>query len=318
MRRSLAVLVIALCAIPLFAVNINDTRLLTDPAISSDHIAFAYANDLWVANLDGSNVRRLTSHPGVESGPRFSPDGSMIAFTGRYEGNTDVYVVPTAGGVPKRLTWHPLPDIVLGFTPDGQSILYSSPREVYTRRFTQLFTVPLTGGEPTKLSIPNAAKATYSADGGKIVYQPIGDAFQEWKRYRGGQVARLMIFDVATNAVEQIPQPATRSNDTDPMWIGDRVYFRSDRSGEFNLYSYDPKTKQVEQLTRYSDWPVMKATAGAGRIIYERGGYLALFDPAARKDTRLKIGVSADLAVHLCGRAIPGGRLEGESLAHLS
>ena len=295
MRKLACVLITVLCALPAFAVNITDTRLLTDPAISKDHIAFAYANDLWVANLDGSNVRRLTSHPGVESGPRFSPDGSMIAFTGRYEGNIDVYVVPTTGGVPKRLTWHPLPDIVLGFTPDGQSILFSSPREVYTRRFTQLFTVPVAGGEPTKLPIPNAAKATYSTDGKKIVYQPIGDAFLEWKRYRGGQNSRLMIFDVASYAVEQIPQPASRCNDTDPMWIGDKVYFRSDRSGEFNLYSYDPKSKQVEQLTKYTDWPVMKASSGAGLIAYERSGYIALYDPASRKDGRLKIGVAADL-----------------------
>ena len=295
MKRILAAVAAAFCCMSTYAVNINDTRLLTDPAVSNDHIAFAYANDLWVANLDGTNVRRLTSHPGVESGPRFSPDGSTIAFTGRYDGNVDVYVVPTAGGVPKRLTFHPLPDIALGFAPDGQSVLFSSPREVYTRRYTQLFTVPVTGGAVTKLPIPNAAKATYSADGKKIVYQPIGDAFNEWKRYRGGQVARLLIFDTATNAVEQISQPATRCNDTDPMWIGDKVYFRSDRSGEFNLYSYDPTTKQVEQLTRYGDWPVVKATAGAGRIIFERGGYLSFFDPATRKDSRLKIGVSADL-----------------------
>ncbi|HEX9407714.1 MAG TPA: PDZ domain-containing protein, partial [Thermoanaerobaculia bacterium] len=296
MKNHFAALLTVMCAVSLSAVNITDTRLLTDPAISNDHIAFAYANDLWVANLDGTNVRRLTSHPGVESGPRFSPDGSMIAFTGRYDGNIDVYVVPTAGGVPKRLTWHPLPDIAFGFTPDGQSVLFSSPREVYTRRFTQLFTVPVAGGAVTKLLIPNASKATYSPDGKKIVYQPIGDAFLEWKRYRGGQAARLMLFDVATNAVEQIPQPAARSNDTDPMWLGDKVVFRSDRSGEFNLFSYDSKTKQVEQLTRFTDWPVIKASAGGGRIICERGGYLSLFDPATRKDSRLKIGVSADLA----------------------
>jgi len=295
MKRIVTAMLASLCCISLFAIDINDTRLLTDPAVSKDHIAFAYANDLWVANLDGSNVRRLTSHPGLESGPRFSPDGSTIAFTGRYDGNVDVYVVPTAGGVPKRLTWHPLNDVVLGFTPDGSSVFFSSPREVYTRRFLQLFTVPVVGGSVTKLPIPNAAKATYSSDGKKIVYQPIGDAFTEWKRYRGGQVSRLMIFDTTSNAVEQIPQPAARCNDTDPMWIGDKVYFRSDRSGEFNLYAYDTKSKQVEQLTRYSDWPVMKASAGAGRIIFERGGYLSLFDPTTRKDARLKIGVSADL-----------------------
>src|SRR5947199_8315836 len=276
-------------------VNITDTRLLTDPAISRDHIAFAYANDLWVANLDGSNVRRLTSHPGIESGPRFSPDGSMIAFTGRYDGNTDVYVVPTAGGVPKRLTWHPNNDIVLGFTPDGQNVLFSSPREVYTRRFLQLFTVPATGGLATKLAIPNATKATYSADGKKIVYQPIGDAFIEWKHYRGGQAARLMIFDTATNAVQQIPQPAGRSNDTDPMWVGDKIYFRSDRAGEFNLFSYDAATKQVAQLTKFSDCPILGATAGSGKIIFERGGYLSVLDPRSGSDNRLKIGVAADL-----------------------
>ncbi|HEX9501920.1 MAG TPA: peptidase S41, partial [Thermoanaerobaculia bacterium] len=295
MKRIFSAIAIALCAISVFAVDINDTRLLSDPAVSKDRIAFAYANDLWVANLDGTNVRRLTSHPGIESGPRFSPDGSMIAFTGRYDGNTDVYVVPTAGGVPKRLTWHPNNDIVLGFTPDGQNVLFSSPREVYTRRYTQLFTVPVTGGLATKLPIPNAAKATYSPDGKKIVYQPIGDAFVEWKHYRGGQAARLMIFDTATNAVEQIPQPATRSNDTDPMWVGDKVYFRSDRAGEFNLFSYDSATKQVAQLTKFSDWPILAATAGSGKIIFERGGYLSLLDPRSGGHNRLKIGVAADL-----------------------
>ncbi|PYQ50602.1 MAG: peptidase S41, partial [Acidobacteria bacterium] len=295
MKRMFTAIAVALCAVSAVAIDINDTRLLSDPAVSRDHIAFAYANDLWVANLDGSDVKRLTSHPGIESGPKFSPDGSMIAFTGRYDGNTDVYVVPTAGGVPKRLTWHPNNDIVLGFTPDGQNVLFSSPREVYTRRFTQLFTVPVNGGLATKLPIPNAAKATYSADGKKIVYQPIGDAFIEWKRYRGGQAARLMLFDVATNAVEQIPQPATRSNDTDPMWIGDKVYFRSDRSGEFNLYSYDPATSQVTQLTNYSDWPILGASAGSGKVVYERGGYLSMFDPSTHADNRLKVGVAADL-----------------------
>ena len=117
-------------------------------------MAFAYANDLWVAGTDGSGVRRLTSHPGVEAGPRFSPDGALLAFTGRYEGNTDVYVVPAAGGVPKRLTYHPGDDRALGFTPDGKAVLFSSGREVYTGRYTQLFTVPVEGGFPTRLPDP--------------------------------------------------------------------------------------------------------------------------------------------------------------------
>ena len=147
------------------AVDLADTRLVADPATSGSLVAFAYANDVWVAGSDGSGVRRLTSHPGAEWGPRFSPDGRLVAFTGRYEGNTDVYVVAAAGGVPRRLTYHPGNDVALGFTPDGQSVLFSSPREVYTTRYTQLFSVPVEGGFPTKLKIPNASKAAISPDG---------------------------------------------------------------------------------------------------------------------------------------------------------
>ncbi|HEX9163113.1 MAG TPA: PDZ domain-containing protein [Thermoanaerobaculia bacterium] len=287
--------VMLLLATPLFAVNINDTRLLTDPAISQNEIAFAYANDLWIANADGSAVRRLTSHPGVESGPHFSPDGSLIAFTGQYEGNTDVYVVPSSGGVPKRLTYHPAADVALGFTPDGGAVLFSSPREVFTRRYLQLFTVPVNGGPVTKLPIPHAAKATFSPDGKKLVYLPVGEAFKEWKHYRGGTASRLMVFDMSTFAVEQIPQPPARCNDTDPMWIGDRVYFRSDRNGEFNVFSYDPRTKQVAQLTSFSDFPVLNATSGGGRMVFEQAGYLHLLDPVTKRTARLKVGVAADL-----------------------
>src|SRR5437588_12344954 len=127
MRQTLAFLATLLLTTPVLAVDIHDTRLLSEPAVSADRIAFAYANDLWVANLDGSGVRRLTSHPGIEAGPHFSPDGSLIAFTGSYEGNADVYVVAAEGGVPKRLTWHPKADVALGFTPDGKSVLFSPP-----------------------------------------------------------------------------------------------------------------------------------------------------------------------------------------------
>ncbi|HSP33042.1 MAG TPA: DPP IV N-terminal domain-containing protein, partial [Thermoanaerobaculia bacterium] len=250
---------------------------------------------LWTANADGTNVQRLTSHPGVEYGPTFSPDGALIAFTGNSDGNTDVFVVPATGGVPKRLTFHPGADVALGFTPDGQSVLFSSPREVHTRRYLQLFTIPAGGGTPTKLPIPHAVKAAFSPDGTKIVYLPIGEAFREWKHYRGGTASRLMVFDMATYATEQIPQPAARANDTDPVWIGDRVYFRSDRSGEFNVFSYDTKTNQVAQLTSFNDFPVLSLGSGNGRLIIEQAGYLHLLDPSTSKTSRLKVGVAADL-----------------------
>jgi tricorn protease len=290
-----ALLAILLLATPVFAVDIHDTRLLSQPAISENRVAFSYANDLWVANLDGTNVHRLTSHPGVEGNPRFSPDGKWIAFSGEYDGNVDVYIISAEGGEPRRLTWHPGPDVPAGFTPDGSAVLFTSPRQVYTPRFLQLFTVPVGGGMATKLPIPNAAEATYSSDGSHLVYQPIGDAFTEWKHYRGGQVSRLMLFDNKSYAVDQIPQPKGRSNDHCPMSIGDRVYFLSDRNGEFNLYSFDPKSKDVKQLTHYADFPILDATAGGGKIVFEQGGYLHTFDPATAKSTRLKIGVPADL-----------------------
>ncbi|MGZ7040884.1 MAG: S41 family peptidase, partial [Thermoanaerobaculia bacterium] len=295
MKRAVFLLALA-AALPLRAVDINDTRLLNTPAVSANAIAFSYANDIWTANLDGTGVRHLTTHPGVETGPRFSPDGSMIAFTGQYEGNTDVYVVPTAGGVPTRLTWHPANDVVQGFTPDGKSILFSSPREVFSNRYQQLFTVPVTGGAVTKLPIPNAAKASYSPDGRTIAYVPLGEPTRQWKHYRGGSAARILLFDTTTYAVEQVPQPATFANDTDPSWIGDKLYFRSDRDGEYNLYSFDRKTKQVSRLTNYTDFPVSYVSAQEGKVAFEQAGYLHLFDAATSRDQRLKIGVAADLA----------------------
>jgi tricorn protease len=295
LQATFLILFLGRLAPSLWSIDIHATRMLSDPAVSQDHIAFAYANDLWVANLDGSGVRRLTSHPGVESGPHFSPDGAWIAFTGQYDGNTDVYVVSTEGGEPRRLTWHPLDDIALGFTPDGGSVLFSSPAQVHTARYVQLFTVPRDGGEPTNLPIPHAWKAAYSPDGARIVYSPLLERFKQWKHYRGGTCSELIIFNMKDYSIEHIPQPAGRCNDADPMWMGDKIYFRSDRQGEFNLFSFDPTTKQIQQLTEHKDFPILAASGGAGRIIYEQAGYLHLYSVADHHANRLKIGVATDL-----------------------
>jgi tricorn protease len=275
-------------------VDVTDTRLLEQPALSADHVAFIYAGDLWAASHDGSNVRRLTTDSGVESNPAFSPDGRRIAFSAQYEGNTDVYLVPVEGGVPTRLTWHPGADLVQAFTTDGSAVLFTSQRSVFTTRYTQLFTVPLTGGMPELVPIPNVAEAV-QGPGGRIAYNPIAGRYQQWKAYRGGTVSRIWIYDPTGKELEKVPQPATRSNDTDPMWIGNSVYFRSDRSGEFNIFSYDPLTKAVRRVTQYDDFPILNASAGGGKIVFEQAGYLHLFDPATSRSTRLKIGVAADL-----------------------
>jgi tricorn protease len=287
--------------------DVRDTRFLHQPAVSGKHIAFVYADDLWLADIDGKNVRRLTSDIGVESHPVFSPDGKTLAFSAQYDGNTDVYTLPIEGGQPKRLTWHPGADLVRGFTPDGKAVVFSSARHVFTGRYTQLFTVPLTGGMPEQLPIPHGVQASFSPDGTRIAYTPLSDRSTQWKHYRGGTHSRIWIYQRSDHAVETIPQPKGRCNDLDPQWVGDTVYFRSDRNGEYNLFGYDTKSKKVRQLTKHADFPILNVGAGGGNLIYEQAGYLHLFDPDKAESKRLKVGVATDL-VELRPRFVKGAK----------
>ncbi|UCG27497.1 MAG: PD40 domain-containing protein [Bacteroidales bacterium] len=288
-------------------INTEDTKLLSQPAVSQNHIAFVYAGDLWIADQSGKNPHRLTSDEGVESEPFFSPDGQLVAFSAQYDGNTDVFIVPVTGGIPKRLTWHPGTDLVRGFTPDGKSVLFISSRHDYSGRYTQLFTISLEGGFPVQLKIPNAYKASYSPDGTQMAYTPLREVFLQWKNYRGGSVATIRIIRFSDFAVEIIPQPEGRCNDTDPMWIGDKIYFRSDRNGEFNIFSFDPMSQNIRQITTHEDFPVLNVSAGSGRIIYEQAGYLHLLDLSDNRSQRLQIGVAADL-LELRPRYVKGTR----------
>src|SRR5262249_25847721 len=160
--------------------------------------------------------------------------------------------------------------IVRGFTADGKAVLFSSPRHVFTNRYLQLFNVPLGGGQPTQLPIPNGVEASYSSDGQYLAYTPLADRSQQWKNYRGGTASRIWIFRFADQHVDQIPQPSGRCNDTEPRWLNDMVYFRSDRNGEFNLFSFDPKSKEVKQLTRFTDFPVIALNTGGGNLVFEQ------------------------------------------------
>ena len=275
----------------------SDTRMLTEPALSATHLAFIYAGDVWLANPDGGAPRRLTSDPGEKSNPQFSPDGKLIAYSAQVDGNTDVYLLPIEGGVPKRLTYHPGADVVQGFAPDGKSVMFTSPRAAFNNRYRKLFTVPVTGGVETQLEVPNAARAAWSPDGKSIAYNPFSPAFLQWKHYRGGTNSILWLFNRGDKSVVKIPQPATHSNDVDPMWIGDTVYFRSDRDGEFNLYAYDVKSKAVRALTKHTDFPVLNASASGNGIVYEQAGYLHALDPGSGQARKLTIGVSSDLGM---------------------
>ncbi len=306
---SLGLLVIMFLSAGAFLAGIDakDTVFLSQPAISERRLAFTYAGDLWVADIDGKNPRKITSDLGLESNPVFSPDGKWIAFSAQYEGNTDVYIVSAEGGIPRRLTWHPYVDQVQGFTPDGKSVVFTSARYSFARAWNHLFTIPVEGGFPEQLEIPYVFRAAFSPDGDRIAYNPLADAFLQWKNYRGGQASTILIYKRSDHSLEKIPQPEGRSNDVNPMWIGDKIYFRSDRNGEFNLFSYDHQTKKIEQLTHHEDFPVLSASAGAGKIIYEQGGHLHLFDPQTKKSSRLVIGVAADL-LELRERFVKGAR----------
>ncbi|MDJ0837024.1 MAG: PDZ domain-containing protein [Acidobacteriota bacterium] len=276
--------------------QIADTLMLSEPAISKTHIAFTYAGDIWVADRDGRHPRRLTSHIGREDYPAFSPDGRHLVFSGEYDGNVDVYIVPVTGGNPRRLTRHPKPDRAMGFTPDGKQVLLGSARLSFApREISRLFLVSTGGGLPQPLPMPTANLGAFDRTGRRIAYTPLQEAYAQWKNYRGGRISRIWIVRPGQDTWVEIPKPEGGCNDNHPMWIGGKVYFTSDRAGEFNLFRFDPRSKQVDQLTRFDDYPVLNPSSGDGKIIYEQAGYLRLLDPATGKDQRLKIALAADL-----------------------
>lgn len=274
-------------------VNAEEARLLKQPAVSKEAVAFVYANDIWIAPRDGGHARRLTTHTGDEATPFFSPDGKLIAFTGQYDGNIDVFVVPAVGGEPKRLTYHPGPDVVRGWTRDGRKVLFASGRVSAPVQFNRLWTISTEGGMPELLPMPMANRGCYSPDGSRLAYVRVREVYGAWRHYRGGTTTGVWLFNFADNEIEKIPRD--NSNDTYPVWIGDKVYFLSDRNHTMNLFSYDTAGKEVQQLTLHDDYDIKYATAGDGVVVYEQAGYIHIFDPTAGQSTQLHIELRSDL-----------------------
>jgi len=266
--------------------------LAQKPALSRTQVVFTYAGDLWRVPRDGGAAQRLTSGPGVETNPVFSPDGSMIAFTGEYDGNVDVFIMSSEGGEPRRLTWHTSPDTALGWTPDGKEVLFTSGRTAYSR-FNELFTVSVEGGFPERLPLPMGYEGTFSPDGKRLAYVPLRRAFNFWKRYRGGTATPIWIADLSDSKIEKIPR--TDSNDYEPMWVGDKVFFLSDREGPVTLFSYDVRTKEVSRALENNGLDLKSASAGPGAIVYEQFGSLNLYDLASGKASPLSVSIAGDM-----------------------
>jgi len=291
MKKSILFLSIILL-LPLLLFASEETRILRQPDINHDKIVFIYGGDIWIVSSEGGTAKRLTAHKGMEYSPKFSPCGNYIAFSGEYDGNTDVYVVSADGGKPKRLTYHPGADRVLGWTPDGTSIVFSSSRLSYNH-FNRIFTISTKDGFPAVLPMPMAELGSYSPDGSRIAYTPLANAFNTWKRYRGGRTTPIWIFNFSDNSIIEIPHE--NASDTFPLWIEDNIYFLSDRNGAMNLFCYKTGSGDVKQLTHKNVLDIKNFSGNKNQMVYEYGGYLYIYYPAANTSKKVIIDVPSDL-----------------------
>ncbi|MFW5901317.1 MAG: S41 family peptidase [bacterium] len=281
------------------------TRLLRFPAIHGSQIVFSYAGDLYTVDESGGTARRLTSHEGYEMFPRFSPDGEKIAFTGQYDGNTEVYTIPSEGGSPRRVSYTATLDrddvadrmgpnnIVMTWTPDGKNIIFRSRKKSFNSFIGQLFKVPAEGGVPEQLPLPEGGFCSYSSDGSKLAYNRVFREFRTWKHYRGGMADDVWIHDFNTH--ETRPITDNKAQDIIPMWKGNTVYFLSDRDWRMNLFKYDMDTEKVSRLTNFDTYDVKFPSIGDDYIVFENGGQIYKFNLQTEETSRVPITISNDI-----------------------
>ncbi|HYT23931.1 MAG TPA: PDZ domain-containing protein, partial [Candidatus Polarisedimenticolia bacterium] len=303
--RKWFVLAMACLALPAIGQE-REGRLLRFPDVYKDKVVFVYGGDLWLASTSGGVAHRITTHPGRELFPKFSPDGKWIAFTGQYDSNFNVYVMPSEGGQPRQLTFfqgaaQPLSDRmgihneVVTWFPDSKRILFLSRRDATNGWIKRPYSVSIDGGLPEPLPMDQGGLTSFSADGTKVAYNRIFRNFRTWKRYTGGLAQDIYIYDIKNNVFEQ-QIPHTEHTDTFPMWHGSTIYFTSDRGPEhkLNLYSYELSSKQIEQLTKFTEFDVMWPSLGPDAIVFENAGYLYTFDFASKQARKLTISVPGE------------------------
>ncbi len=303
----------------------GETRLLRFPDIHGDKVAFTYAGDIWSAPANGGVATRLTAHPGMELFPKFSPDGQWIAFTAQYDGDEQVYVMPAGGGTPRQLTFYPArgpltprwgwDHQVYGWTRDGNAILFRSHRDSWALNQTRLYTVAFAGGPSEPLPMPESGSGDFSPDGSQVVYSPKFRDFRPEKRYSGGTVNTLWLFDLKANAARKLIE--TERSNRDPLWVDpNTIVFNSDRDGTFRLYAYDLPSGKITRLTDQPTWDVRwPGTDHAGRVVYELAGGLQVLDLRSGASTPLAIRVLDDGLWKRPARIVVAGNMEDAALS---
>lgn len=270
-------------------------RMFRTPDVSKTQIVFSYGGDLWIVNKEGGTAAKLSSPSGAEGFPRFSPDGSKVAFSGNYDGNTDIYVIPSLGGIPTRISYHGMADRLIDWYPSGNQLLYASSRESGKQRFNQFYKVDAQGGLSEKLPVAYGEFGSLSPDAKQIAFNERSVLFDTWKRYRGGSNGNIWMFDLTTLASTNITN--TDAGCELPMWHGDKIYYMSDRGAEQrdNIWVYDIKTKTNTQVTTYADFDIHFPSLGPDEIVYEANGDIYLLDLKTHQSRIVKINVITDL-----------------------
>ncbi len=286
----------------------QESRLLRFPATDGKQIVFTYAGDLYSVPIGGGTARKMTSHEGYEMFPRFSSDGTQLAFTAQYDGNTEVYVMPSEGGSPKRLTYTATlgrddisdrmgpNNIVMAWKNKSNEILFRSRMKTFNDFIGQLYSVGMDGQMAAELPVPRGGWMSFSADDKKMAYNRVFREFRTWKRYRGGMADDVWIYDFEAKTTVNITN--NDAQDIFPMWSGNKIYYVSDRDGNkrFNLFSYDLTSKETKQLTTFSEYDIKFPSLGKDAIVFENGGYVYRFDIATEKSVKVTISILDDFA----------------------